>query len=781
VTAAWRWYVLGCLVLVPLAAASPAAPNALLTLAIKCSATVMAYVAIRRYRPARADAWWLLWTALLFVCLGDSLFTGRLAFDLPAPGSKLWFELPYLIGFPLAALGLFRLIGRSSGHSAWESLLDAVIVTAGVAIPVWSFVLDPAMDRGLVADSGLAARLTYPIIDLVIVIMICRLWLNRGARTRSVGFLLIAQTSMLVADFVYWWGSPGQDIPQYNPVASALYLIWFISGVAAVMDPSMARTDGSAEAATRRRGGTGRLLLLLMLSLVGPLSSVLAHRVADTEFTGPDLVVTPVLTALLASALVLRVHLIARLSQRQADLLTRQAGELNVALDEQRTLQHQLSHRALHDPLTGLGNRAMLHERFDAALASTGTRPALLLLDLDGFKDVNDTYGHPVGDDLLVQVARRLLGALSDSDTLVRLGGDEFAILLPDSTESGAFAVASTVLDALRVPYQHEARDLYLTTSIGLLNVAGQATTSEALRDADLALYAAKGAGKNQIVPFEARLRTARLDHAQLVTGLRRALAEGEFTLHYQPVVDLDTGRTYAVEALLRWTPPGAESIPPDQFIAAAEETGLILPIGAWVLDEACVHASRWYASHGIVITVNVSGRQLRDTTFAGTVEETLRRHGLPGSALVLEITETVLVTAMAADVTTVVGQLQALRALGIRVAIDDFGTGYSSLSYLRHLPVDVLKIDRSFTAGAESSAFTKAILQLSSSLHLQAVAKGVETDEQAQLLREMNCEFAQGYHFSRPVAADGIDSLLGSGAPTSSDRVAAQPVGHQP
>jgi EAL domain-containing protein (putative c-di-GMP-specific phosphodiesterase class I) len=269
------------------------------------------------------------------------------------------------------------------------------------------------------------------------------------------------------------------------------------------------------------------------------------------------------------------------------------------------------------------------------------------------------------------------------------------------------------------------------------------------------------------VARFEMKMRTDRLSHTRLTTSLRRAVARAEFTLHYQPVIDLSTGATYAVEALLRWTPPDGPMVPPDDFIPAAEETGLIVPIGAWVLDRACADVGRWYREHGVAVTVNVSGRQLRDRDFVHTVIDALRRNDLPPRALVLEITETVLVTATTADAETVIGQLTRLREEGVRVAIDDFGTGYSSLSYLRHLPVDVLKIDRSFTSAADSDqpmhewAFTKAILELSASLQLQTVAEGVETSEQARLLRRMNCTFAQGYHFSRPVIATAIDALL--------------------
>jgi diguanylate cyclase (GGDEF)-like protein len=662
---------------------------------------------------------------------------------LPAPPSPLMIDSLYLIAYGFGTVGLFKVVGRSDNRTSWEALLDAIILAVGLAIPTWSFLVSPMLD-----SSGFAARLLYPIGDLVMVTMTARLWFTAGKRTPSTVFLVVAQIGILAFDVLTWSSALSNVTPQFIAAANLGWIFWYSLCTASVLHPSIKETAGSATAAGDRRGTKhGRFLLLLVLSVLGPAVTAFEHSF-----------VTPILTGLLAVILVIRMQFVTRVAQVRADAL-------DVALFEQRTLQAQLSHRALHDPLTGLGNRALLNDR----LSSTLDGPvALLLLDLDGFKDVNDTYGHPAGDELLVQVADRLRGVLSIHDTLVRLGGDEFAILLRDI--SSAWPVAQRALGALRRPYRH---DLYLTTSIGLLVSETPMAPADALRDVDLALYAAKEAGKNQIVQFDQALRAARLDHARLTEGLHRALANGEFALQYQPVMDLTTGTMYAVEALLRWNPPGRATVPPDQFIPAAEEIGLIVPIGTWVLERALCDAAPWHRSHGIAITVNVSGRQLRDRTFVDVVRRALEVSGLPAPALVLEITETVLVTAATADAETVVGQLKALRAMGVRVAIDDFGTGYSSLSYLRDLPVDVLKIDRSFTStGGDDLTFTRAILELSTTLSLQTVAEGVETREQAQQLVAMNCPLAQGFHFSRPVNAAGVFALLSTPSATVGERV---------
>jgi diguanylate cyclase (GGDEF)-like protein len=440
----------------------------------------------------------------------------------------------------------------------------------------------------------------------------------------------------------------------------------------------------------------------------------------------------------------------------------------------QEELQTQLTHRALHDPLTGLGNRALLAERLSEAV---GTRFSLMMLDLDGFKDINDTLGHPAGDELLVEVARRLRTAVPEvaverlgDSAVVRLGGDEFAILLAGADRATADPVAQAVLDAIRAPYLVAGRQLYLTTSIGVLVPDGRRRTpGDALRDTDVALYAAKAAGKNQVVVFDAALRNVRGERARLATGLRRALADDGLGLHYQPIVDLATGGVHAVEALLRWTPPGRGPVSPGEFVPVAEETGLIVPMGAWVLDKALRQGRQWYERYGTAMSVNVSALQLSAPDFADRVLESLRISGMPGPGLILELTESVLITQVNGDDRGVQACLGRLREHGVRVAVDDFGTGYSSLSYLWQLPVDVLKIDRMFTgylSGPEHqesrrAAFLRAILDVGRSLQLQTIAEGVESPEEARRLREMGCRYVQGYLFAAPLPAVAVAEYL--------------------
>ncbi|GAA0739859.1 bifunctional diguanylate cyclase/phosphodiesterase [Dactylosporangium roseum] len=447
--------------------------------------------------------------------------------------------------------------------------------------------------------------------------------------------------------------------------------------------------------------------------------------------------------AVALGAAALAVLLARRRSQRLARSLARSSAR-------RKGLEQELRHRATRDPVTGLANRALL----TAHLRDLRPGVTVALLDLDGFKEVNDALGHPAGDALLVQVADRLRAALPDADLVARLGDDEFAVLWRAGAPEGA---AERATGQLRPAYQVAGRQVHLTASVGLVTVAEQRTSAEVLRDADLALDAAKHGGKDRIVRFDAPLRTAADRYRELAAGLRRALRDGEFTLHYQPVVRLADGRITAAEALLRWNPPDGDPVPPGVFVPVAEATGLIVPIGWWVLGRACAEAREWHEREGVSVTVNVAAHQLREPDFVDRVRQALAESGLPPAALVLELTESTLV----ADAEST-ARLDVLREQGVRIAIDDFGTGYSSLAYLVHLPVDVLKIDRTFLATAVDTPLMRAILQLADGLELQTVAEGVETEAQAATLRTLGCSYAQGYLFSRPVPPAELAALLG-------------------
>jgi len=440
---------------------------------------------------------------------------------------------------------------------------------------------------------------------------------------------------------------------------------------------------------------------------------------------------------------------------------------------ERKALERQLAHQAFHDALTGLANLALLRERLDHALAVARRNPgtvAALLLDLDGFKRVNDTLGHAVGDALLVAVANRLTGTTRAGDTVARLGGDEFVIVLEGldaavaATE--ADATAERLLAELGRPITIDGREFFVSASIGVaLATPGAADGAQMLRCADVAMYAAKRAGKGRFVRYHAGIDPIDSARLALEAELHRAVERGQFIVHYQPTVELQTGRITGVEALVRWQHPERGLLPPVEFIPLAEETGLIVPIGAWVLGVACRQAAAWAAEYApdppLTMAVNLSARQLQRPEVVAEVTAALAESGLPPGQLLLEITESLLVN----NAEATIERLAALKRLGVRLAVDDFGTGYSSLSYLQQFPVDVLKIDRSFVSaqgsGAEATALARAIVEMGLSLGLTTVAEGIEEVGQAEALQAQGCEFGQGFLYSRPVPPDQIEALL--------------------
>jgi diguanylate cyclase (GGDEF)-like protein len=435
-------------------------------------------------------------------------------------------------------------------------------------------------------------------------------------------------------------------------------------------------------------------------------------------------------------------------------------GQLEQSLAELSRLKEELRHQAYHDPLTGLGNRSLFAEQVDARLArpGPGLLPVVLFIDLDDFKVVNDSLGHVAGDRLLVAVADRVRNCVRSGDIAARLGGDEFAILLDDVADlNRTLSVCKRLLEALKVPVPIGGQELSISASIGI--AAGrdeQDRADDLLRNADVAMYTAKAQGKSQYAIFEPTMHAAIIERHALSSALSRGVGRGELLVYYQPIVTLETGLVHGVEALVRWRHPTRGIVGPDEFIPLAEESGTILALGRWVLTEACREAASWRQTwpeaEPLVLTVNLSAAQLQQPDFVDDLRGILAETGFPEGNLVLELTE----TAMFHDTQTTIARLQALRQLGIKIAIDDFGTGYSSLGYLRRFQVDILKIARDFIGssdgGSDEWAFAHAIVALGQTLDLRIVAEGVEQPGQLQRLRQMGCEFGQGFLFARPV-----------------------------
>jgi diguanylate cyclase (GGDEF)-like protein/PAS domain S-box-containing protein len=440
---------------------------------------------------------------------------------------------------------------------------------------------------------------------------------------------------------------------------------------------------------------------------------------------------------------------------------------------ERSRLEAELERRALFDSLTGLPNRAVFRDRLEHALARTARRPetlAVLLLDLDGFKLVNDSLGHDAGDELLDALGGRITRCARSSDTVARLGGDEFAILLEDGVSEGStLALAERILATLKEPFEIRGREVFVGASMGIALDDGSAQPDDLIRNADTAMYAAKADGKGKCVVFKPAMHRRTVEFFEVQADLQRALIRGEFAVHYQPIVDFRTGRVEGLEALVRWDHPTRGLVMPGGFIPVAEEAGIIVPLGVWVLGEACRQMADWRRRLGgaadVWISVNLSTRQLLEPDLIERVAEVLRESTLDPSALVLEITEGSLMQ----DIEQTTAKLHALKGIGARLALDDFGTGSSSLGHLRQFPIDVLKIDKSFVdgvaePGSEAAALVRAILELARTLRLSTIAEGIELPEQHAQLAAAGCGWAQGYLFAKPMPPEQLEEILREG-----------------
>jgi diguanylate cyclase (GGDEF)-like protein len=426
-----------------------------------------------------------------------------------------------------------------------------------------------------------------------------------------------------------------------------------------------------------------------------------------------------------------------------------------------------VEHLAFHDSLTGLVNRAHFMERLNEALIRarlTQSRVGVLFIDLDDFKKVNDSLGHAFGDRLLEVIGRRLAEAVRAYDVAGRLGGDEFAVLMEDGDdEQRVDHVVQRLQSLLSAPVTIDEHTLSVGASVGTTISDGSHDAAEVLRNADLAMYAAKTRRDGRAAAYEVSMHSEAVARLRLEEELRRALAGDEFEVHYQQIVALDCERARGVEALLRWRHPVHGLITPADFISVAEKTGLIVPIGAWVLGVAAHQVAEWRRFHGgdLGLSVNLSARQLLRSEIVEEVAEALRRSGLDPSALVLEITESTILE----DSGAVRDRVGALKRLGVRLALDDFGTGYSSLAHLQQLPIDVVKVDRRFVKDLgtdhDGAAMVAAIIGLTDALHLDVVAEGIELPAQAAELRRLGCRLGQGYLFSRPMGAESMSALL--------------------
>ncbi|MEV6490551.1 EAL domain-containing protein [Actinoplanes sp. NPDC051633] len=681
-----------------------------------CSALLIV-LAVRRLRPARARMWYLFAAGQAMWVVGDGIYEYyQYVLEVePYPSPA---DIFYLAAYPLMVLGLLELFRDRRGRDL-AGLIDGSIVAIGLGLVFWVFVLHPISAAGGASATEWFVSTAYPVADALLLAMLARMFMSAERRTASTRLLAAAVALMFVADVLFSLFSLYADVD--TAWLDAGWLLSYVTWAAAALHPSMA----SATAERPRKEGTGRLVLLAISSLLAPIL-LIVPRVGNNV---ADRLVIAGGSVLLFLLVVVRMSGFLRQVQRQAG---------------------QLRDLAMLDDLTGLPNRRSFEHGLRAALA-TG-HPHVALLDLDSFKSVNDDLGHATGDQLLETLGTRFAAAMPPEAMIARMGGDEFAVLVPAGGEAAIDAVVHRLTAALRAPVRAGDHELVVTASIGSTGSAGTTDPLEVMRRADIAMYAAKGAG------LRSRRYSPELDEnlsAQALLGaeLRAALTAGEFRLHYQPIVSLPEGRPVAVEALVRWAHPTRGLVGPGDFVPTAERDGFIVELGAWILRTACHQAARWRAELGDrapeKVSVNVSARQLAHPGFLDTVASALADAGLPPAFLAVEVTETAVFDGRSAAV------LHELKALGVRIALDDFGTGHSSLTLLRTVPVDILKVDKSFvdeiTGAGRPAVIAMALIQVSDGLGLTAVAEGVETAEQAAELHRMGYRLAQGYHFGRP------------------------------
>ncbi len=713
---------------------------------VDLAAIAAAVAASRRCvdRPRVRSAWRLLALALGCYLAGDVTWTVyEFAGSKPYPSVADAF---YLLFYALMLWGLLRFpAARLSLSERLRLGLDLAAVAIGGSAVVLYVVLGPTVLQGGGDALQTGIAVAYPVGDMVLIVGLGSVLLRSPAASSARALQLMAAGLLLyvVADLIYGYITLYSAYHGGDPVDS----LWMIAiALFAIAGAAQAFPEPATGLETQPRRPHASWAPIIAVAVgFGVLLVVHGH---DPLLPNVSVVIAAILLAGIVS---LRQFL------AQRDLV--------------RT-QGRLSYQSLHDALTGLPNRALVIDRAEQMLARarrSRTPVAALYVDIDAFKHVNDRFGHATGDELLRVVAARLADVVRDADTVGRLGGDEFVVLLENFTlDAGPELVAERICQVLGQPIDApgaEGPTFSVTVSIGI--ASGQRESAdELLRDADLALYEAKRAGKNRWVVFASSMQTMTQDRIELEMDLREALDADQFFLLYQPLVDLRSETITGIEALLRWRHPVRGVIPPDLFIAIAEENDLIVPIGRWVLLTACRQAAAWHRrGRTLGISINVSARQLDQRELVQNVADALAVNDLNPAALTLEITETTLMR----DAKAAGGRLRALKALGVRIAIDDFGTGYSSLAYLHQFPVDALKIDRSFISGAssESTALVHTLVQLGKTLGLETVGEGIEDPAQLRHLQHEECDTGQGYLFARPLEPDALEELLGSKSPT--------------
>ena len=747
----WRVYLVlgaiavGTYLLIP----AGAARDGLATELIGLSAVLAIVIGVYFYRPRAASAWLLLAAGQLAFVVGDALFAYQeyVAHASPFPSIA---DICYLCGYPLLGTGLALLIRARAPRRNWTAVIDAAAITTCLTLVAWLFVMSPIAHDMTMKPAEMFISLAYPVGDVLLLATALRI--SMGASKRPPAYLLLAGgiVLLLVADSAYLWATHTGSYVS----GGIIDLGWLVSYVllgAAALHPSM-KTLSMPVLERLPRLTPLRLALLAGASIATPAMLAVQYlRGASLEL--------PTVTgfsALLFLLVIARLVLLARGHEVHSTELEEHEAELASELERYSRL----------DPTTGLANRSVfLSQLNDVLSAETTTPPAVLLLGVEGLRLVNESAGRTAGDELLRAIAERLERLLRQGDTCAWTDGD-FAVLVEDVTVEPPAAVAARLVKALRLSFQHSSEhETTIGVNAGIAIARGDERAETLLRNAEIALSRAKQIGNESIQLFEPGMHTAVYERIVLKGQMERALDEGQFLLYYQPIIEMSGGGFWGVEALIRWQHPERGFVPPDEFIPLAEETGLIVPLGEWVLKEALRQAAVWdqtpsFAS--FVVTINLSRRQLGSPGIVEMVARAIRESGVNPSQIVLEITE----TALADDIDSALRTLSSLQGLGVQLAIDDFGTGYSSLQYLRQVPSDIIKIAKPFVDGvrvtdSDDYRVANAIVHLGEAFGLQTLAEGIEDREQYERMRELGCELGQGYYFSRPLPAEEVTPLL--------------------
>lgn len=702
----------------------------------------MRYGALRMALPAERLPWLcLLWSATLFLAgiVVRAVVPGAGA----SPPTNMAL-IPDAFALPAYVVMWYAFAGMLWRRRASEddpARIDALLVGLAAAFMCWTYLMVPSMQQTDLTPLRIATSF-FPIFDIVLLVLAAQLALSGGVRQPALWLLIGGAAAMFAGDFLFMLRDGAlADVPPHT--VDVLFTATFLLVGAAGLQPSMRSLTAPQRIIVKDLSKIRTVLIAV----------VVVVPVVITTVTPAGGLVNGAVRAVLCVLLILAV-------------LYRVVRSNNSRARAERATRR----RATHDALTDLPNRELLAE----TIASWGDRAAaeqlevsLLFIDLDRFKMVNDHWGHQVGDELLCAVAGRLSAQVREDDLVCRIGGDEFVIALASPSHSRlAESLATRVLEELCRPFELSVGRVAISASIGVAKSPGGTQALELIRDADTAMYKAKGQGRNAYALFDTSLRDRVRDRMNLEQALRTALSRGELSVHYQPIVDLATGELDGFEALMRWRHPTLGAVSPLDFIPIAEETGLIVESGAWLLREAAGQLAQWRTQRGpgaraLHVSVNVSVRQLRDGALVGVVRDVLAETGLPPEALWLEITE----SGVMEDLETALATLDALRELGVTMAVDDFGTGYSSLSYLHRLPIGIVKLDRSFVCdvgehGANES-IVRAVLAMTRAMNLRVVAEGVETELQGAWLREQGCDLAQGWLYGRPALPAEHDDLI--------------------